>query len=117
MRNPIGAVSRALLALILPVVVAVTGVPVTAQDRFNCPDFASQEEAQEEYDRTAPDDPSGLDRDDDTVACENQFNLTPEEEAAVIAAREPLDGASDPAAEPTSTPASTPIPTPTPTPT
>ena len=73
-------VSRGLLLLVLALLVALTGVPVSAQDRFNCDDFASQPEAQAELDRTAPDDPSGLDRDADGIACESEFDLTSADE-------------------------------------
>lgn len=38
-------------------------------DPFDCADFATQEEAQAEYD-SDPSDPSGLDADSDGIACE-----------------------------------------------
>lgn len=38
-------------------------------DPYDCADFATQAEAQAEYDRD-PSDPSGLDDDDDDIACE-----------------------------------------------
>ncbi|MDP9477007.1 MAG: excalibur calcium-binding domain-containing protein [Actinomycetota bacterium] len=38
-------------------------------DPFDCADFDTQEEAQAEYD-SDPSDPSGLDADDDGIACE-----------------------------------------------
>lgn len=41
-----------------------------AQDDLNCSDFATQEDAQAEYDRDTSD-PHGLDRDKDGVACED----------------------------------------------
>jgi hypothetical protein len=40
-----------------------------ASDPFDCADFATQEEAQAEYDLD-PSDPSGLDGDSDGIACE-----------------------------------------------
>ncbi len=40
-----------------------------ASDPFDCADFATQEEAQAEYDLD-PSDPSGMDADSDGIACE-----------------------------------------------
>ena len=55
----------ALVALLL----ACLAVPALAQAQDqNCPDFDTQEEAQEAL---SPGDPDGLDRDSDGVACEN----------------------------------------------
>ena len=53
----------------------------SAQDLKNCNDFPSQQAAQEAL-RSDPSDPSGLDRDKDGIACENNppptdFNLVP----------------------------------------
>ena len=47
---------------------------------LDCADFESQADAQAHY-RNHPDDPDGLDRDDDGVACEN--NPAPRDEAPV----------------------------------
>jgi hypothetical protein len=77
-----------LLLVVLVAAAALPGAPVAAQDRFNCEDFASQAEAQAELDSTLPDDPSGLDRDDDGIACESEFGLTGEDEAASAATGE-----------------------------
>ena len=44
--------------------------PAGAQDDLDCPDFATQEEAQTVYDQD-PSDPNGLDEDGDGVACES----------------------------------------------
>ena len=41
----------------------------SSSDPFDCADFATQEEAQAEYD-SDPTDPSGLDADSDGIACE-----------------------------------------------
>ncbi len=41
-----------------------------AQDNLNCDDFATQEEAQAEFD-SDPSDPNGLDADNDGIACED----------------------------------------------
>ena len=41
-----------------------------AQGDLDCADFATQAEAQAEYD-SDPSDPNGLDRDDDGIACES----------------------------------------------
>ncbi len=121
MLNLIRHVSRGLLLLFLAALVALAGVPVAAQDRFNCDDFASQSEAQTELDRTAPDDPSGLDRDEDGIACESEFDLTSADErdgAAAGATREPRDRARaaaerrDPAPAPNPNPNLTPNPNP-----
>jgi hypothetical protein len=40
-------------------------------DRYDCPDFRYQEDAQKIYDRD-PSDPHDLDRDDDGIACEDR---------------------------------------------
>jgi hypothetical protein len=121
MLNLIRHVSRGLLLLFLAVLVALAGVPVAAQDRFNCDDFASQPEAQAELDRTAPDDPSGLDRDEDGIACESEFDLTSADEqdgAAAGETSEPRDRARaaadrrDPAPAPNPNPILTPNPNP-----
>lgn len=47
-----------LVAALVTLAVPVSG---SSQDRFDCDDFSSQAEAQAEYERTKPDDPSGLD--------------------------------------------------------
>lgn len=43
--------------------------PALAQQDYDCADFATQEEAQAEYDKD-PSDPHGLDADSDGIACE-----------------------------------------------
>ena len=49
------------------------GTPNDASGDLDCADFASQEEAQAEFDED-PDDPNRLDEDDDGIACENLSN-------------------------------------------
>jgi hypothetical protein len=93
-----------------------------AQGDLNCSDFATQEEAQAELDRTFPEDPNGLDRDVDGIACETQFGLdesdTGSDEAPsdaeeapvpVAVAPDPLDGPV-PEPEPVAAPARGPSP-------
>ena len=58
----------------------------SAQTDLNCDDFANQAEAQASLNETYPDDPHGLDRDKDWIACEDFFDLTAEEEARVVPA-------------------------------
>ena len=48
-----------------------TGTANAQAADLNCSDFATQQEAQAEYDRD-PSDPNGLDRDDDGIACETR---------------------------------------------
>lgn len=53
--------------------VGAAGAPALASgaaDPFDCADFDTQQEAQDEYDRDTSD-PSGLDDDEDGVACES----------------------------------------------
>lgn len=57
-------------ALLLSVaLVAIVSSPSYAYNEYNCSDFSSQEEAQDEYDSDYGD-PNYLDADDDGVACE-----------------------------------------------
>lgn len=58
--------AAAILATAASFPIAATAL---AQDDLNCSDFATQEEAQAEYERDTSD-PHGLDRDKDGVACE-----------------------------------------------
>jgi len=68
--------SRNLFALIAAVVVLFAAAgPASAQDLYNCEDFATQELAQE-YFNSDPSDPSQLDADDDGWACEVHFGYT-----------------------------------------
>jgi hypothetical protein len=48
------------------------GIANAQQPDRNCPDFASQAEAQAALD-SRPGDPEGLDSDDDGIACESEF--------------------------------------------
>lgn len=118
----INTLQRALLVsmatlLLLP----VHELPVAAQADRNCRDFATQEEAQAELDRTSPNDPNGLDRDQDGIACETQFGVdegasgsadasgdVEEEPALAVVRPDPLDG---PAPEPAAAPSPGPSPT------
>lgn len=69
-QRSVTAVGIAMLLTILPL--QSRGV---AQGDLNCSDFATQEDAQAELERTLPDDPNGLDRDQDGMACDTQFGL------------------------------------------
>jgi len=51
-------------------VLAFGATAAFAQEDLDCADFATQEEAQAEYDAD-PSDPHGLDADDDGIACED----------------------------------------------
>lgn len=62
------------------------GIDTRAQADLNCDDFANQAEAQASLNGTYPEDPNGLDRDTDWIACEDFFDLTAEEEARVVPA-------------------------------
>jgi hypothetical protein len=107
------------LLLLMPVHQFSTG----AQGDLNCSDFATQEEAQSELDRTFPEDPNRLDTDEDGIACETQFgldegnansgNATSDDEEAPVpepVAPDPLDGPL-PEPEPVAAPARGPSPT------
>ncbi len=51
------------------VVLALSAVPVSAQDR-DCRDFSTQQEAQRFFEQAGPGDPHNLDADNDGIACE-----------------------------------------------
>jgi hypothetical protein len=67
-KNP--AMRRFTLALVLVLTLVGVSVPVTAQDIYNCGDFATQGEAQAVLDAD-PSDPNGLDGDSNGIACES----------------------------------------------
>ena len=67
MRSSTTAAAGVLFAAALPLTFSGTA---HAAD-LNCSDFATQQQAQAEYDRD-PSDPNGLDRDDDGIACETR---------------------------------------------
>lgn len=82
----------------------LAGGSTSAQADLNCDDFSNQAEAQSSLNGTYPDDPNGLDRDKDWIACEEFFGLSAEEEARVVPAdRASLAAQSTP--EPTPAPA------------
>lgn len=115
--------SPMLSSLIMVLTLTMPHNAVSAQRDLNCSDFATQEEAQAELDRTSPDDPSGLDADQDGIACETQFGLDEDSSGAdrrprsgeetpalVTTSPDPLDGPVSepvPVVAPTSTPVST----------
>lgn len=68
------------------VILAIARGNVAAQADRNCKDFANQTEAQLALNGTYPEDPNGLDRDKDWIACEDFFGLTEEEAARVVPA-------------------------------
>ena len=57
------------LAMVAMVAMLVLAPAAMAQQDLDCSDFATQEEAQAEY-NTDPSDPNGLDADNDGIACE-----------------------------------------------
>jgi len=58
-------------ALTIAIVCAsLSSITVSAYNSYNCDDFATQEEAQDEYESTYGD-PNYLDGDDDGIACES----------------------------------------------
>src|SRR5215208_5149152 len=62
------------------VCIAVSAHKAEAQDIFNCSSFATQEEAQAEF-NSDPSDPHNLDADNDGIACEelpSGGNFTPD---------------------------------------
>lgn len=67
------------LLTLLSMLVMLVFVPAAfAQDDLNCDNFATQEEAQAEFDAD-PSDPNGLDADDDQLACEDSLPMTGED--------------------------------------
>jgi hypothetical protein len=88
---------RVLASLLVVGLVVVGGArPASSAkgDTLNCSDFNSQAEAQAELDRTYPDDPNNLDGDNNGVACEDEFNLTADEIAAITRAGQSSDNQS-----------------------
>lgn len=62
--------ARVVIVLVAGFVAALVFTPaVSAQNRYNCPDFSYQEDAQVVYNQN-PADPNRLDRDKDGIACE-----------------------------------------------
>ncbi|MET9907724.1 excalibur calcium-binding domain-containing protein [Streptomyces sp. NPDC006476] len=57
-------------ALTILVTTGPTAVAAHAQNNLNCSDFATQEDAQAEFNRD-PSDPNRLDADNDGIACED----------------------------------------------
>ena len=88
MRTSIRLPLTILLLVAFSIGVAQPPRTLAARDRFNCSDFATQADAQAELDRTAPDDPSGLDSDKDGEACESEFETASEPEPAAAPADE-----------------------------
>jgi len=119
--------------LVVGLVVVGGARPVSSAkgDTLNCSDFNSQAEAQAELDRTYPDDPNNLDANGNGVACEDEFNLTADEIAAITPAGQSSGNQSSknssnnaksgrksettPEPAPTETVTAEPAPTPTPT--
>jgi hypothetical protein len=88
---------RVLAPLLVVGLVAVGGAkPASGAkgDTLNCSDFNSQAEAQAELDRTFPDDPNNLDSNGNGVACEDEFNLSADEIAAITPAGQSSDSQS-----------------------
>lgn len=59
-----------LLAALCMALALVLSAPAMAQDDLNCDDFATEADAQAEFD-SDPSDPNGLDGDGDGLACED----------------------------------------------
>lgn len=59
-----------LLAALSMAATLVFAPAVLAQDLYDCSDFVDQGQAQENFNNLGPGDPSGLDTDDDGIACE-----------------------------------------------
>ncbi|MFN8593679.1 MAG: hypothetical protein U0031_19635 [Thermomicrobiales bacterium] len=95
-----------IVAFALSAVLGTTATAAKKGDQLNCSDFATQREAQAELERTFPDDPNGLDSNQNGVACETEFGLTQDEIAAIVPAGSSPNKANEPSA--TSTPAPTP---------
>jgi hypothetical protein len=101
--------SRRVLRTIVTLLVlqSLVAMNAAAQADLNCDDFADQLEAQLSLNSTYPEDPNGLDADEDWIACEDYFELTDAEETRVIPADLASRGA-QPTAEPPTEPASAP---------
>jgi len=125
-RSFVERIHQILMAGIVLALVAIPmlDAPARAQGDLNCDDFASQEEAQAELDRTYPEDPNRIDSDEDGIACETEFGLDESapardggrdraDDTPVPAAdtSDPLDG---PVADPVPVANSSPVPTPDP---
>ena len=84
-----------------------------ASDPFDCADFATQEEAQAEY-NLDPSDPSGLDGDSDGIACEELSAGTGTSSAspAPTTTSSPAPSSASPAPTTTSSPPASPQPRP-----
>jgi hypothetical protein len=107
---------RALTSLLVVGLVAVGGArPASSAkgDTLNCSSFNSQAEAQAELDRTFPDDPNNLDANGNGVACEDEFNLSADEIAAITPAGQSSDNQSSKSAKSGRKANSTPEPSPT----
>jgi hypothetical protein len=63
-------------ALTILVITGPTAVAAHAQNNLNCSDFATQEDAQAEFNRD-PGDPDRLDADNDGIACEDLPHRNP----------------------------------------
>lgn len=98
---------RLVLLSVVPLLalLAMATANVSAQADRNCEDFADQPAAQASLNSTYPDDPDGLDRDKDWIACEDFFGLTDEEAARVVPANL-VNNAGQPTPEPTPGPSS-----------
>ncbi len=63
---------KLLFLAVLGMLTMLVAAPAFAQDDLNCEDFATQEEAQAEFDADTSD-PNGLDGDNDGQACEDSL--------------------------------------------
>ncbi len=63
---------KLLFLAVLGMLTMLVAAPAFAQDDLNCSDFATQEEAQAEFDADTSD-PNGLDGDNDGLACEDSL--------------------------------------------
>lgn len=65
---------KLLFLAVLGMLTMLVATPAFAQDDLNCEDFATQEEAQAEFDADTSD-PNGLDGDNDGQACEDSLPM------------------------------------------
>lgn len=69
---------KLLFLAVLGMLTMLAAAPAFAQDDLNCENFATQEEAQAEFDADTSD-PNGLDGDNDGLACEDSLPMTGED--------------------------------------
>lgn len=87
--------SMIVMAMTASVALAQSRGPSGADGSFNCEDFDTQPQAQAFFEANNPQqDPDGLDRDDDGLACEDSLPGGSEEEIPALSSAEDSDDAS-----------------------